>query len=336
MSCFRLPTLVHLISLVTLGAGCSSETDPTPTQGWHRSFDASEVGWLLSTWSASASDSYAVGGTESEGRVEHFDGKGWQRLDIGLSVPLLNWVHGIGDTLVVVGNAGTVLRRQGGTWNSETAPTTQNLWGVWGASADDLWSVGGSGKNDGDATLLHYDGMSWQSVALPAMQKSGVNALFKVWGTSASNVYAVGQKGAVLHYDGSEWKEELAGASDDLIALWGTGPKDIVAVGGRAIGIASVWDGSSWKTESLAPLPGLNGVWSRRPGVFHVVGVGGTLGVFDTASLSVREQSFDTELDVHGVFGTDSGRLNAVGGNFAGPVPPYQGIALERKLGNDE
>jgi hypothetical protein len=126
------------------------------------------------------------------------------------------------------------------------------------------------------------------------------------------------------------------GASDDLIALWGTGPDDIVAVGGRAIGIVSTWNGVAWQTKSLAPLPGLNGVWYRRAGRVHVAGVAGTLGVLNAADGSLRDESQDTPLDLHGIFGTAGGRLVAVGGNFEGPVPPYQGIALERTLASDE
>jgi len=326
-----------IAALVMATAGCSSEPPEERPTGWQPAFDASASGWLLSTWGPAADDVWVVGGTESVGLARHFDGKQWADVDVGVAVPLLNWVFGFGpDDVTLVGNAGTVLHLEGGSWVQQPTPTDQNLWGVWGASPDDLWSVGGSGKKDGDATILHFDGSSWQSVTVPTLQKAGVNAFFKVWGTSATNVYVVGQKGAVLHFDGSTWKEELVGASDDLIALWGTTPDDIVAVGGRAIGIVSTWDGSTWQTRSLAPLPGLNGVWYRKTGRVHVAGVAGTLGILDPADGSLRDESRDTPLDLHGIHGTAGGRLVAVGGNFEGPVPPYQGIAVERTLGNDE
>lgn len=325
------------LALCAASVACGSNGSPSSAQGWREAFDAESLGWLLSTWGSASDDVYAVGGTEAAGLVEHYDGKAWAAVELDVSVPLLNWVHGFGaDDVTIVGNAGTVLHRSGGTFALQPTPTDQNLWGVWGAAPDDLWSVGGSGKNDGDATLLHYDGATWQTVPIPTLQKAGVNAFFKVWGTSATNVYVVGQKGAVLHFDGSSWKEELVGASDDLIALWGTGPNDIVAVGGRAIGIASTWNGTSWQTHSLAPLPGLNGVWSRRPGKAHVVGVAGTLGVLTTTDFSLSDQSVDTPLDLHGVFASPGGRLVAVGGNFSGPVPPYRGVALSRRLQDGE
>lgn len=333
----EISSLGVLVCALACAACGSDDPSPTPERGWHEAFDASETGWLLSTWGPSRNDQYAVGGTEAEGRVEHYDGKSWSRLELGVSTPLLNWVHGFGsDDVTIVGNAGTVLHLSNGVWTKQTTPTDQNLWGVWGATPSDLWSVGGSGKNEGDATVLHFDGTTWTQVTLPKLAKAGVMAFFKVWGTSADNVYVVGQAGAVLHYDGTSWKEELVGASSDLIAVWGTGPSDVVAVGGRAIGSVSRWDGSSWHTESLGPLPGLNGVWTRKPGTVHVVGVAGTLGVLHTADWSFVDHSRPIDLDVHGVFASDGGPLVAVGGNFAGAVPPYRGIALERRLESDE
>ncbi len=326
-----------LALLLLLPTGCSDDPAPEPEQGWQVAFDAKSAGWLLSSWGPAPDDVYAVGGTESDGVIEHYDGKTWSAIDPGVAVPLLNWVTGFGpNDITMVGNAGTVLHFDGQGWSTQPTPTSEPLWGVWGASPKDIWSVGGTGRSDGVATLLHYDGSTWESVALPPLQKAGVNALFKVWGTGPSNVLAVGQKGAVIRYDGSTWKEELVGASDDLIALWGTGPDFVVAVGGRAIGIASVWNGMEWKTQSLAPTPGLNGVWMRSDSAVHVVGAAGTLGVLRPSDFSFSDESRDTELDIHGVFGTAAGRLFAVGGNFLGPVPPYEGIALTRELSDDE
>ncbi|MCA9595222.1 MAG: hypothetical protein KC776_18015 [Myxococcales bacterium] len=330
-------TRYWLAFCLLFAAGCSDDPAPEQRRGWSTAFDAKDSGWLLSSWGPAPNDVYAVGGTESEGAIQHFDGSSWQALSLGVSVPLLNWVTGFAaNDITVVGNEGTVVHWDGATWSAQTTPTGEPLWGVWGAAPTDLWAVGGSGRATGVATLLHFDGTSWESVALPPLQKAGVNALFKVWGTSASNVWAVGQKGAVIHYDGSAWSEQLVGASDDLIALWGTGPDFVVAVGGRSIGIASVWNGSEWKTESLAPVPGLNGVWMRTQDAVHVVGAAGTLGVLRPKDFSFKDESRDTELDIHGVFGTAAGSLFAVGGNFLGPVPPYEGIALTRKLLDDE
>jgi hypothetical protein len=323
------------LALLVMGCACG----PSSGTSWQpAAFDASSFGWLLDTCGASPDDLYAVGGTESSGAAMHFDGKSWSPVSLGAPVPLLNWCHAFSSSdVAMVGNSGTVLHFDGNAWNLQATPTTQNLWGVWGASPSDLWSVGGDGLADGQATLLHWDGSQWSSVTLPALQKVGVDQLLKVWGTSASNVYVVGQRGVVLHFDGSTWEEQLVGASDDLVSLWGSGPDRIVAVGGRSNAIVSVWDGASWKTTSLAPTPGLNGVWMREPGVAHVVGTYGTLGDLDLATMTLTTVAPPTSLDFHSIFGDASGRVHAVGGNLADANPPsYQGVAYERLLGSGE
>jgi hypothetical protein len=325
-----------LLFLAVSVVGCDG---PSSGTSWSEAFDASQVGWLLDTCGPSPDDLYAVGGTESTAAVMHFDGKTWSPLDLGVSAPLLNWCHAFSSSdVTMVGNAGTVLHWDGAAWTQQPTPTTQNLWGVWGAAPGDLWSVGGDGLADGQATLLHYDGSAWSAVMLPPLQKANVWQLLKVWGTSADDVYVVGQRGVVLHWDGASWSEELVGASDDLVSLWGTGPDRVVAVGGRSNAIVSVWDGAAWKTTSLAPTPGLDGVWMRNPGVAHVVGTYGTLGDLDLATMTLTTVSPPpTQLDFHSIFGDASGAVHAVGGNLAVANPPqYEGVAYTRLLGSEE
>lgn len=322
---------------MALPMALSACSGPAPDTAWRAAFDASSVGWLLDVSGPSGDDLYAVGGAPDAGVLRHFDGAAWSNVDLP-AVPLLNWVHSFGaDDVTVVGSKGTALRWDGQTWTAQPTPTEQNLWGVWGASPGDLWAVGGDGSVGGAPVLLHFDGASWSEVAVPALQKGGVAAFFKVWGTSASNVWVVGHRGVVLHYDGAAWKEELVGASDDLISLWGTGPDHVVAVGGRGNGIVSHFDGKSWKTTSLAPLPGLNGVFLRTPGVVHVAGIMGTIARLDGATFTVLDQTqADAQLDLHAVFADDQDHLFAVGGSLGSSAPPRRGIALTRDLLPDE
>lgn len=61
-----------------------------------------------------------------------------------------------------------------------TTGTTKNLRAIWG-SGSSVFAVGAGG------TILHYDGTSWsaQTFSVPI-------SLNGVWGTSSSNVFAVG------------------------------------------------------------------------------------------------------------------------------------------------
>jgi hypothetical protein len=274
-----------------------------------------------------------VGGVNDTGRVVTDAGGGVHQVDGVPAVPLLNWVYGFSDAdIFVVGNEGTVLHYDGDTWELQPTPTSEALWGVWGAAPDDMWAVGGAGRATSVATLLHYDGVSWEVAPTPTFARPGVTALYKVWGTAADNIYAVGRVGVILHYDGDAWVEESSGTGDDLIALYGSSADEIVAVGGRSNGRVVIWDGSTWRSESLAPLPGLNGVFMRTPGVAHLVGVEGTIARLDLVEGVFREEVPATRLDFHAIFGDASGVLTAVGGNFSEAPGAEEGVSFVRNL----
>ncbi len=266
------------------------------------------------------------------------EGGVWSEVELPAGTPMLNWVFGFGpNDVLAVGESGVVLRFDGARFVREPTPTDEDLWGVWGSGPGEVWAVGGRGRAAGQATLLRRGQDGWAQVPLPDVERPGVNALFKVWGTAAADVIVVGQRGIILRYDGADWSEEGAGLSDDLISVWGSGRDHVVAVGGRGNGVAAVYDGRSWRRFTLAPEPGLNGVWTDEPETAWIVGEAGTVFVLDTATGSVRPAGpeLDPEArqaDFHAVFG-GAGELVAVGGNFSRPRGPFRGIAFARPLG---
>jgi hypothetical protein len=324
-----------LLALLLL-TGCGD----APT--WSEAYDATDSGWLMNTFAVSTEEIYAVGGDFDDGRVfRTADGTAtWSEVALGLDAPLLNWGIAFGPRdVTVVGNEGVALHFDGDGWTTQTTPTEEDLWGVWGASPDDLWAVGGRGREGSEATILRYDGIEWTAVEVPELERPRVFAFFKVWGSGPDDVFIVGQRGAVLRWDGATLTEELVGATDDLIAVWGTGPDNVVAVGGRGNGVVSHFDGVDWRSAQLAPTLGLNGVWMRRPGVAHVVGERGTLATLDVETLEILEEDveelrFETR-DFHAITGVGD-RVVAVGGDLATPMPPQQGIAWTRSLETDE
>ena len=60
------------------------------------------------------------------------------------------------------------------------------------------------------------------------------NVLSAVWGSSGSDVFAVGGGGTILHYDGSSWSGMSSGTSNGLAGVWGSSGSDVFAVGGGA------------------------------------------------------------------------------------------------------
>ena len=52
-----------------------------------------------------------------------------------------------------------------------------------------------------------------------------------VWGSSGSDVFAVGECGTILHYDGSELVAMSSGTTRALYGVWGSSGSDVFAVG---------------------------------------------------------------------------------------------------------
>ena len=69
--------------------------------------------------------------------------------------------------------------------------------------------------------------------AVRDLNPSVVPLLQGIWGSSPSEMWAVGSTGTALHYDGTAIREEATGVTSLLLDVWGTGPDDIWAVGER-------------------------------------------------------------------------------------------------------
>ena len=54
------------------------------------------------------------------------------------------------------------------------------------------------------------------------------NSLYGVWGSSGSDVFAVGDAGTILHYDGSAWTPMSSGTTDSLRGVWGSSGRESV------------------------------------------------------------------------------------------------------------
>lgn len=301
-----------------------------PLVEWNPAFDTSAAGSLSGVWGSSPDDVFIVGGDEVQGEIHHWDGSTWTEMELP-ATPLIVWSYGFGpDDVYAVGLDGSALHYDGATWTPLTTGVTADLWGVWGRAADDIWMVGGD-VFDGDPVLLHYDGQTFTQVALdPAENPIGVNALFKVWGIG-DKLFAVGQSGLLIEYDGQDWKRVPAGerADADFIALWGTSEDNIVVVGGRGNARVATYDGTAWDTVAPAGIGGLNAVFMEEPGTAYVGGLPGYGGAFDVASREVTGEPLFSLQDIHAMWGDGTGKVYAVGGNFAAP---HAGVAFVRTV----
>jgi hypothetical protein len=99
-----------------------------------------------------------------------------------------------------------------------------------------------------------------------------------IWGFATDNLWAVGDGGQILHWDGSRWNLQPSGVTRNLMSIWGPSATDIYAVGDQ--GTILHFDGTAW---SPIPPPGgmtpnLNVV--RGSSASDVWAVGGASTIF--------------------------------------------------------
>jgi hypothetical protein len=165
-------------------------------------------------------------------------------------------------------------------WISDVVASGLVVRGFWAAGASEVWAVGGnastttarlgrtfhtSGSTDGKSPVwTEYDSQSF-------------NELNAVWGSSANDVWAVGNAGVVRRWTGASpkrWQVVAAPTDHDLAGVWGSGPNDIWVVGDH--GTILHFDGTTW-TEPVAAFPAglsphLRGVWGSGPNDVWIVG----------------------------------------------------------------
>lgn len=81
----------------------------------------------------------------------------------------------------------------------------------------------GPEDDDGSTPLDTFPVPVW-SIEYEARSADGINDL---WGTAGDDVFAVGGRGTILHYDGSGWSEMVGGTDRSLSAVWGFGSSDV-------------------------------------------------------------------------------------------------------------
>jgi hypothetical protein len=59
--------------------------------------------------------------------------------------------------------------------------------------------------------------------------------LYGVWGSGPRDVFAVGERGTFLHYDGISWLKLNSTTDWNFSAVWGAGSSSFVVGGGGAI-----------------------------------------------------------------------------------------------------
>ena len=109
------------------------------------------------------------------------------------------------------------------------------------------------------------------------MSSGTTDGLYGVWGSSPSDIFAVGLEqdltSSILHCTGANWYPMTTSpvTIGPLTNVWGTSPSNVFAVGngGRII----YYDGIYWDTTMISGTSlALHGVWGSGSSVFVVGG----------------------------------------------------------------
>jgi hypothetical protein len=190
---------------------------------------------FFSVWGTSGSNVFAGGSTfdfEDIGVIAQYDGTTWSSvtlaetagrsfLDIYGTSATDVWAVGYADFVEFPAD-GILAHFDGLTWSDRfLGPEGFTFSGVWASGPDDVFLVGSG--NDG-AGIHHWDGQTWTAMSIPPVQ-----GLRDVWGTSPTDVYAVGVS-TILHYDGTSWTE-VRHAQPTFHGVWGSSSTDVFVVG---------------------------------------------------------------------------------------------------------
>ncbi|HEX2689207.1 MAG TPA: hypothetical protein VHN14_21445 [Kofleriaceae bacterium] len=310
-----------------LVAACDSSTPEWQIVGRHM------PGAVLSVWGTSATDVFLVGGDVGDGHgpvVQHFDGTSWTRLSTG-QVGNLWWVFGFSNGPVYMGgDGGMILRYQGGAFQRMTTPGTGTVFGIWGATADDLWAVGGAPGGASGAfawRLTAGTGDTWVAATGFPAGLAATDAIWKMYGRGANDAWMVGTNGKVVRWDGTSLTVMITGTGESLFTVHADDQR-FVAVGGFGTGAILENDGASWHNASPPGSPSFVGVCLSRDGDY-AVGQQGAVYTRGSAGWSAVDTGFTIDETFHSVWVDPSGGVWVTGGQVL-TLPLIDGVVLHQ------
>ncbi|MEX1266903.1 MAG: hypothetical protein WEA08_08260, partial [Woeseia sp.] len=164
---------------------------------------------LYGVWAASENEVYAVG---QKGQIYRFDGNNWSNESSAAGTDNRDIVDAWGDANYVyaMNNRGEVYiyDRQANNWIgvNDECRRGNNVRALWGDGQGNLYMVH---KDE----VLRNDGNSCQVVA------DAGDDLYGIYGSPDGQIYAGGEDGTVLYFDGSTWQESTE-ANDDIRDVW--------------------------------------------------------------------------------------------------------------------
>jgi hypothetical protein len=254
-----LMSAVVTVTVLIASSTIAAQDSPIPAVGW-----TAEVGGFSDVQAIEVlgtDNVWAVGSS-----IIRFDGRNWRAIDpqphsqnlkgLDVSMEGYGWAVGVE----------TAIPYRGGAWQ-EPIDLEDGLFfeDVAVVSATDAWSVGNDRASSQELSgiIWHYDGQAWAEADIPDVQP-----LQSVWMASAVDGWAVGRRGTLLRFDGSDWGAHASPTDDHLYAIHARSTEDIWVAGGTASGqptgsrqVILHFDGSEWQVAFSARGAALRSIW---------------------------------------------------------------------------
>jgi hypothetical protein len=199
-------------------------------------------------------------------------------------------------------------------WSAMATPDGEGQRALWGSSAADVYAAGNAG-------VMRWNGAAW-SYLDPVRWRS----LYDVAGTSAASVWAVGDNGVMVHWDGAAWTGLVYdGAAVQPLPLgefapparritlrgaWAAAPSTVVAVGDS--GTALVFDGTAWTVRATGTTAALTDVWGSSAASFYATTADGRILRFGAGTVAAVA-GVQAPGALRAVWGSSAGNVYAVG-----------------------
>jgi hypothetical protein len=324
---------------------------------------------LTNVWGSSPENVFAIGedvrcstSCTVEASILHFDGTSWSTQLTQAGFLRGVWTGSAADAFAVGADypayLTTFLGYSGAQWSQIPSPAVNVEGGlitaIWGSSGTDVFAVGSLwpfAEFSYEAYVAHYDGTTWSPMQLnPGGCSSGGGGLGcfvelgDVWGSSATDVYAVGNshvvdappdRAVILHYDGQQWLEAFSEPNLELRKVWGSSANDVYAVGNllvpsdecqecqvRGEGAIRHFNGTSWSTVPSPVGTPLGAIWGSSPTDIYLLTAAassGTIWHFDGSAWSPINTGASGLSDIWGSSATDVFAVGENGTILRGP-----------------
>jgi hypothetical protein len=234
---------------------------------------------LFGVWGTSATDIFAVGGNVGGGHASVFHSAGTSFAETFMfSQSAANGIFGLADNNIYLAwNTGTAGPPNSGVWHSVDGVTFTAQTGVGGAGSppDKMAAIWGSGASDLYAV---GPGGLYHSVGDGGwFQQNATANLNSVWGSGATDVYVAGTASVILHSKGDSTWTSQTGPSADLFGVWQSAASDVWIVGTNGTAARSTGDATWSSPASTNSFVTLRAVWGSSSGDIYAVGDAGTV-----------------------------------------------------------